>query len=128
MTENPPDDSQPDSDALNLLAQKYLNLWVEHWAAAMAAPETAAVLARLFATPGMAQGGGLDFLSGWPGASLRPAPVRTAHDAGDGRVDELERRIAALERRLAERDAGPTTAKPAMGRPAGKSNRRTRAD
>ncbi len=128
MTENAPDNSQPGSEAVDLLAQKYLNLWIEHWAAAMAAPETAAALGRLFASPGMAQGGGLDLFAGWPGAGLRPASVRTAHDVGDGRVDELERRIAALEQRLAERDSGPTAGKPAVGRPSGKSNRRTRTD
>jgi hypothetical protein len=125
MSENPPD-SQPDPDALNILTRKYLNLWIEHWAAAMAAPETANALARLFSTSEMAPGGGFDRLAGWPGAGLKPPPVRTAHDAGDGRVDELERRIAALELRLAERPAEPTGPKPAMERVAGKPNRRTR--
>ena len=63
MTENAPG-GPPESDALNLLAQKYLNLWLEHWAAAMAAPETSAVLSRLFTTPGAAQGGGFDIFAG----------------------------------------------------------------
>ena len=125
MTENVPG-GPPDSDALNLLAQKYLNLWLEHWAAAMAAPETSTGLARLFTTPGAAPGGGFDIFAGWPGAGLGPAPVRTAPDAGDGRVDELERRIAALERRLAERDTVPANGKPPVGRAAGKPDRRTR--
>ncbi len=120
-----------DNDALKALAGKYLDLWVEHWAASLAAPEAGAMLARLL-TPAAAQPGngfaGFDAESLWQGALRQPPALRTAPNAGDGRIDELERRIAALEQRLAESAAGAGSAagpgvkakKPAMARPARK--------
>jgi len=104
-----------DNDALNSLVRKYLDLWVEHWAAGLAAPEATAALARLFAPAGADNGNGFAGFApfaGWPGAPAEPAAFRTAPNAGDGRADELEKRIAALERRLAELENGPAAAKP----------------
>jgi hypothetical protein len=116
-------DSKDEAEALDALARKYLDLWVEHWASSLAAPETAAALARLFAT---SPGNGFDIIPRWFGAAQESAAFRTAPNAGDSRVDELEKRVAALERRLAEHDAGPGEAageESAMAKPARRSRR-----
>src|SRR6185312_15667917 len=113
-------DSKDQTEALDALARKYLDLWVEHWASSLAAP------ARLFTT---SPGNGFDAIPRWFGAAQESAAFRTAPNAGDGRVDELEKRVAALERRLAERDGGSKPAageKPAMARPARRSRRPAR--
>jgi hypothetical protein len=126
--------TEPDADALavNDLARKYLDLWLEHWASCLAAPETAAAMARLFALLGGPNAGtgfaGFDAAAGRPGAWNEPPAFRTAPNDGDRRADELEKRIAALERRLAERESGSIdAAKPAVARPARKPRRRTGA-
>jgi hypothetical protein len=119
-------DSKDQGEALDALARKYLDLWVEHWASSLAAPETAAALARMFAT---AAGNGFDALPRWFGAAQESAAFRTAPNAGDSRFDELEKRVAALERRLAERDTGPGQAageKPVVARPARRARRPAR--
>ena len=118
-------DSKDQGEALDALARKYLDLWVEHWAASLAAPEAAASVARLFAT---APGNGFDAIPRWFGAAQESAAFRTAPNAGDSRIDELEKRIAALERRLAEGEAesGPAAEKPAMARPARRARRTAR--
>ncbi|HEX4505124.1 MAG TPA: hypothetical protein VH722_05290 [Alphaproteobacteria bacterium] len=116
-------DSKDQGEALDALARKYLDLWVEHWASSLAAPEAAASVARLFAT---SSGNGFDAIPRWFGAAQESAAFRTAPNAGDRRVDELEKRVAALERRLAERDAGPGAEEPAVARPARRSRSRAR--
>jgi len=124
-------DSQDDGAVLDGLARKYLDLWVEHWASSLAAPEAGAALARLF-TPSPGNGfAGFDAFRGWFGAAHESAAFRTAPNAGDSRIDELEKRVAALERRLAEQQTGPgadaskgaAAQKPAMARPARRPRR-----
>jgi len=119
-------DSKDRGEALDVLARKYLDLWVEHWASTLAAPEAVASLARMFAP---AQGNGFDAITRWFGAAQESAAFRTAPNAGDSRVDELEKRVAALERRLAERDAEPgrpAGEEPAVAGPARRSGSRAR--
>jgi hypothetical protein len=123
-------ETQNDPEALNALARKYLDLWLEHWSSCLAAPEAAAAMARFF-TPasGINPGAGLagfDAMPGWPGARNEPSAFRTAPNAGDGRVDELEKRIAELERRLADGDAGSAAAPAAMAGTAARPRRRPR--
>jgi len=124
-------DSKDDGEALDGLARKYLDLWVEHWASSLAAPEAAAALARLFA-PSPGNGfAGIDAFPRWFGAAHESAAFRTAPNAGDSRVDDLEKRVAALERRLAEQQTRPgadasegaAAQKPAMARPARRPRR-----
>jgi hypothetical protein len=104
-------ESTEDTEAIEALANKYLNLWTEYWSACLAAPETAAAMARLFTSRGgitpEAGLAGFDAVFGRLGARDEPAPLRTAPNAGDGRVDELEKRVAELERRLADRTGEP---------------------
>jgi hypothetical protein len=127
-------DPKEQGEALDALARKYLDLWVEHWSSSLAAPEAAASLARLFATSSGNGFAGFDAVPRWFGAAQEPAAFRTAPNAGDGRIDELEKRIAALERRLAEFEAGsgpaaprPAAAeKPAMAKPARRPRSRAR--
>jgi hypothetical protein len=127
-------DSKDEGEALNGLARKYLDLWVEHWASSLAAPEAAAALARLFTTSPGNGFAGFDAFPRWFGAAHESAAFRTAPNAGDSRIDELEKRVAALERRLAEQQAGtdpgaskPAAAKePAMARPARRPRRSPR--
>jgi hypothetical protein len=127
-------ESAEDGEALNALARKYLNLWLEHWASCLAAPEAAAAMARIFAPAhGTNLGTGLagfDGMPGWPGAWNEPSAFRTAPNAGDGGADELEKRVAELERRLAALESGHPTVAPAppttMAGSAGKPRRRTR--
>ena len=122
MTEGP-----NDSEALNALGRKYLDLWLEHWASCLAAPEASAAMARIFAAAGgMAPGAGLagsNPFAGWPGAGLEPQAFRTAPNAGADRVDDLEKRIAELERRLAELGPRPS---PGLAGSAVRPRRRTR--
>jgi hypothetical protein len=94
--------SADEGDALNALARKYLDLWLEHWAASLTAPEAAAAMTRMMASSPGNGVAGFDALARWFGAPHEPAAFRTAPNAGDGRADELERRVAALEHRLAE--------------------------
>ena len=126
-------DSKDEAEALDALARKYLDLWVEHWSSSLAAPEATASLARLFTTPPGNGFAGFDTFPGWFGAAQESAAFRTAPNAGDSRIDELEKRVAALERRLAESEAGsrragskPAAEKPAMGRPARRARRPAR--
>jgi hypothetical protein len=120
-------------DVLNAIARKYLDLWLEHWSSSLSAPETAAAMTRLLAASATAPGSGfagIDGIARWFGAADEPAALRTAPNAGDGRVDELEKRIAALERRLAELEGRPGSAardeKSDMAGPAGRPRRRAR--
>ena len=117
-----------DVDALNDLARKYLDLWLEHWSSCLAAPETSTVMAGFLSQAGGAMGSkfaGFDPIASWPGARNEPAAFRTAPNAGDGRADEFEKRIAALERRLAELEPNPASgAKSAAPKSARKPRRR----
>ena len=122
-------DSKDNGEALDSLARKYLDLWVEHWASSLAAPETAAALARLFATSPGNGFAGIDAFPRWFGAPHESAAFRTAPNAGDSRFDELEKRVAALERRLAEQQAGAKSAageEPAIARLARRPRRSPR--
>ena len=112
-----------EGDALTQLAGRYLQLWVEHWASSLAAPETAAAATRLFSLFGTLKQGGIDDAAGGAGTGNQPPSFRTAHDAGDRRGGELEGRIAALERRLAALEHG---AKPSVAGAARKPGRRPR--
>ena len=94
-------DGTDDENELAQLAGRYLDLWVEHWASCLAAPETAVALTRLFTPLGTAVGDGLERAARPSGAGVEPASLRTAPNAGDRRIDELEGRIAGLERKLA---------------------------
>jgi hypothetical protein len=122
--------SADEGDALNALARKYLDLWLEHWASSLTAPEAAATMTRMLA-PSPGNGiAGFDAISRWFGAPHEPAAFRTAPNAGDGRADEFEKRIAALEHRLAElegRSEPPAgRQKPAGARPARRPRGATR--
>jgi hypothetical protein len=124
-------ESNEDGAAIDALMRKYLDLWVEHWASSLAAPEAAAAAARLFAAAPGSGFAGFDAIPRWFGAAHESAPFRTAPNAGDGRIDELEKRIAALERRLAEYESGckpqPAAEKPDLAGPARRPRRRPRA-
>lgn len=88
------------------LAKRYLDLWQEQLIAMAADPELADSMARLLAglvPPGYRQwpaGAGLD--AGAPGAAAAAAASR---ERGD-RLDDLARRLAAVEGRLAALEAG----------------------
>jgi hypothetical protein len=112
----------PDIDEL---ARRYLDLWQDQWSAMMTDPNTAEAMTRFFELmreqmPGAASPFGA-FAPGAkkeredddPGASAagqRPgpagaAPPGAAPDGGAERVDELNRRLAAVEERLARLEA-----------------------
>jgi hypothetical protein len=120
--------SAPEDDgaALTALGRKYLDLWLEHWGSCLAAPETAAAMARIFTAPGgindAAGLAGFGAMPGWPGAGHESQAFRAAPNAGDGRADELERRVAELERRLAELEPSPVMAEPAR-KPGGRTRK-----
>ncbi len=106
-----------DAEEVNRLARVYLDLWIEHWGACLAAPETLAAMARLMPPFGHYAGGqyaGAALVQPDPEPGAGSPALPAAHDAGDERARHLEERVAALERRLAER--GGESLKPA-GKP-----------
>ncbi len=101
-----------DAEEASRLARVYLDLWIEHWGACLAAPETLAAMARLMPPFGH-YAGALDV---GPDPGFGAEALSAAHDAGDERARHLEERVAALERRLAERgDGSPTAARKPRG-------------
>jgi hypothetical protein len=99
------------------LAERYLTLWTQYLTALMADPRAMETLKRWAAfagqfsypAPGAPHGGGAPFPA-WPpffgpfGAPAPPAASETAQHSEDvaalaRRIDDLERRLAALERR-----------------------------
>jgi hypothetical protein len=117
-----------DTGAADQIARKYLDLWIEHWSASLAAPETATYLARMIAAVSAWPAAARDH-AGFAGAAPgqpspdQPAPVPPASGVGGERLDELESRIAALERRLAETGAAR---EPALAEPAARAGSRAR--
>src|SRR5579883_516330 len=90
--------TKDEQEHLAKTAAAYLELWVEHWASCLAAPETASTLTKLWAP---FAGANFDRSAGPSDPRSQPSPLRTAPSAGNGRLDELESRIGVLERRLA---------------------------
>ncbi len=126
-----------DGDELTRITRKYLDLWLEHWSASLAAPETAAAVARLLTAFAPRPGADLDVAGSVEPSPDEPAPLRASSDPGGRRVDELEGRVADLERRLAEFQVGSrleprrereigSDPKPAMARPAARPRRGAR--
>ena len=109
-----------DSEEVARIAQKYLDLWLEHWAACLAAPETAAAMARLMAPFTLQSETNFDRARERCGAPDKPPAFRIAPSVGERSADELEERVAALERRIAELE---TRTKPDLARPARKPRR-----
>lgn len=97
---------------IGAVARNYLDLWLEHWSASLNSPEILDLvvkgLAALTAVAGQVAGD----RTGAFGQGAQSEAVRTAPNGRDERADELESRIAALERRLAalEADAEPRVA------------------
>jgi len=94
-----------DSADLTQIARKYLDLWLEHWASSLNAPETIEMMARLMSALAPKSGdeiAGVDGDAGGIGAWPKSAALRTAPNAGGGGAPEFEERLAALEQRLAE--------------------------
>ena len=125
-------DDAPDLEAL---AKRFLDLWQDQVAASVADPAMAEWLARFLAAPG---GPGVTptmgvsrnehaAFAGDPGAfadifaamAAGAAPAAASSGAGDDRVDELSRRLADCEKRLAALESG-------VGKPGGKPRRRSR--
>lgn len=93
-----------DADELAHLAGKYLELWLEHWASWLSAPDTAQAMARLMTTVAPAAGGGFGGTDDQTGRRARneSQALRAAPNVGDVAVGKFEDRIAALEQRVAE--------------------------
>jgi hypothetical protein len=109
-------------DELAETARKYLDLWMEHWASCLNAPETTAAMVRIMTW----LAGTVPSHDNGPAAALQghePSTLRTAPSVGGGRVDDLEKRIAELEHRLALVEAGNGTH---LAKPSGRPRRRTR--
>lgn len=108
-----------DAEEASRLARVYLDLWIEHWGACLAAPETLAAMARLMPPFGQFAGGhyaGAALVQPDPEPQSGAEALSAAHNAGDERARHLEERVAALERRLAERgDGSPTPARKPRG-------------
>ncbi|MEE8202591.1 MAG: hypothetical protein V3R74_02415 [Alphaproteobacteria bacterium] len=97
-----------DAPDLDSLARRFLDLWQDQVAATVSDPALADWMARLLAAPAGAVSG-----RGQPeneqeddadAAAARPrgaAPAAAASGAGDGSVEQLARRLAACEERLA---------------------------
>ena len=98
------------------LAKRYLDLWQEQLIAMAADPELAESLARLLA--GLMPPGWAGTVSGEPAGT--PAPAAAPGERGD-QLDELLRRLAAVEERVAALEAG---ARAGRKRPDGKPRRR----
>jgi hypothetical protein len=103
---------------LQALARDWITLWQSELTAAAAdreLQETWQTLAALWAgvagamVQGMPRGvpdGAAGLPSARPPAAPRAAPFAAASDARDAEVDRLARRVAELERRLADLDGG----------------------
>jgi len=113
-----------DAEEARRLARLYLDLWIEHWGACLAAPETLAAMARLMPPFGHYAGGHYAGAAGelYKGAGAEALPA--AHDAGDERARHLEERVAALERRLAELGDASHAGRPKPARTARGANRK----
>ena len=121
------------------LVKRYLDLWQDQWAAMATDPQTAEALARFQALIGEQQAALAPFLAalggGWAGPDAQTAGPRdrpatdtpsgaaaTPGPSGNGlvRLDQLDRRLAAVEARLARLEAGAGVAAepgPAIGEP-----------
>ncbi|MBX6368193.1 MAG: hypothetical protein IRZ04_09430 [Rhodospirillales bacterium] len=99
---------------MEALARRFLALWQEQFVAAASDPELAATLARVLTVAGAA-------LAPWTAALEAAARAGDGHDRtaphgatpaaapsrdGSGDVADLARRLAALEERLAQLEAG----------------------
>ena len=107
------------------LAKRYLDLWQDHVSGLSEDPEWMAAITRLFSTLSTLQTADavakpdFDAFNAWLGGTLGNSrnetatrgPAASNDPSPDGRHDlhELERRIAALEERLAELDPGGET-------------------
>ncbi len=107
MTAPKPPHAPPpgDGDSPDDLARRFLDLWQEHWTATLTDPETLRGWAALL-DPGhisRAMAG----LGGWASddAASRPPAAAAASGRGGGKPDERDRRIAALEDRVARLEA-----------------------
>jgi hypothetical protein len=98
------------------LAQQYLDLWLEYWAARMTGPDFPAPGWAEFVARMMEQASAAAARfdpAGLPaGAGDQPAPVSAAPDPGDERARRIEDRVARLEARLAELERPQPARKP----------------
>jgi uncharacterized membrane protein YccC len=125
-----------DSEELEQLSRRYLDLWQDQWSAMVSDPKTAEAMTRFYELIGQQIKAFAAFVPGlaMPGEEIaKPEKSREDHGraasddpatpgstaaaaASDGsaqRVDEFARRLAAIEARLARLDAGGTAAAPA---------------
>ena len=107
------------------LAKRYLDLWQDHVSGLSEDPEWMTAMTRLFSTfstlqiADAAAKPDFDAFNAWLGGALGNSrnetptcgPAASTDPSPDGRYDlhELERRVAALEKRLAELDPGGGT-------------------
>jgi uncharacterized protein YhaN len=128
---------------LDELARRYLDLWQDQMTALAGDKEFAETLQRLMTTMGLAAGAAPEFWRAWPAmmAGLQPpqhgnrvsdeesrerapgpASPAAASDGGESGLDQLARRLAALEERIAALEAagsrgrGRAASKPRKGR------------
>ncbi|WP_437366128.1 hypothetical protein [Inquilinus limosus] len=97
----PHDPPSGDGDSPDDLARRFLDLWQEHWTATLTDPETLRGWAALFDPARIAAGFG-----GLAGDDApRPPAAAAASGRRGGELDERDRRIAALEERVARLEA-----------------------